>query len=463
MPQGPSLASTRSAPAPRRMTWLSWALMDAARTPYFVLVDIYIFAPYFTTVVIGDPVYGQAIWARKTAVAAALIAVLSPVLGAIADAGGRRKPWILASLAVATPAMSVLWLAQPHASMGDVFPTLAALVVASVGCELTTVFQNAMLPKIALKEQMGRLSGLAGGLGSLASVVVFAAFLALLLLPAHPMFGLRHEDFGPERVVGLLSAAWLIALSLPLLLFTPDSSGTGLGTVAAVRQGLRALGRTVREVRRHRNVARFLVARMAFNDGIVVILLFGGVYAGGLFRWNSTALTIYGMTLTAVAGVSSLLAGWIDDRIGSRRALILCLCGNIVVIAVSVFIIPGQVLFFSVASDPATGAFGTVAERAYLGMAVLGTLFVMMSLVSSRSLMGRLAPPTMSAEFFGLFAFSGTATAFLGPLAASILTHITHNQRAGFAVILIFLATGLLLLLRVHEEAAPEPMSAVTA
>jgi len=437
---------------------LSWALMDAARTPYFVLVNIYIFAPYFTTVVVGDPAAGQAIWARNVAIAAALIAVLGPVLGAVADAGGRRKPWILASLALAVPSMSALWLARPHlgtaGGAGGLTPVLVALVVAGVAFELSVIFQNAMLPSVAPEAGMGRLSGLAAALGNLAAIAVFALFVFAWLLPTHPAFGLSHADYEPERAVGLLSAAWLVAFSLPLLLFTPDSSGTGLGAASAVRDGIGTLARTIRGMGRHRNIGRFLVARMVFNDAIVVILFFSGIYAGGLFHWDSTALTIYGMSLTAVAVASGLLGGLIDDRIGSKRALILCLCGSLATTTASLLILPGRVLFLAVSNDPAAGLFGTAAERAYLAVSVLGTFFIVMNLVSSRSMMARLTPPRMSAEFFGLFSLSGSATAFLGPLAVGVVTDATHSQRAGFAVVLAFLAAGLLLLLGVREERA---------
>ena len=180
---------------------LPWALYEAGRTPYFVLVNIYVFAPYFTGVVVGDPVRGQTLWGLITAAAALVVAVTAPLLGAAADAGGRRKPWLLLMTALALAAMSLLWFARPGASL---LTPILALVVAGAAFELSVVFHNALLTRVAAPERLGRLSGLSFAGGNLATLLVLAVFTFGLAAPGSPLDKAAHA---PERASGLLAAA----------------------------------------------------------------------------------------------------------------------------------------------------------------------------------------------------------------------------------------------------------------
>lgn len=440
--------------SPTRGAALAWLAYEAGRTPYFVLINIYVFAPYFTQHVVGDPVRGQAAWGLVTAAGALVVAALGPVLGATADAGGRRRPWLWAATLLALPAMSLLWFARPGGGLW-----LPALLVAACTAlfELSVVFHNALLPLAARPERLGRLSGLSFGLGNLASLVVLGVFTFVLAGP-HPAFGLSHADFGPERAAGLLAAAWFAPLALPLLLWGPDAPATGRPLGPAVAEGLRALARTARTLSRRRNLFRYLAARMIFNDGFVVILYFAGVYLGGRFAWSAATLTAVGAVNGVAAVAGGVLGGRLDDRIGSKRTLLLAVGTVAAATAVNLTLGPASILGVAVPGRaPGAPELSSAAEQVAVLNGAACTVALLAGIASSRTMLARLAPPAMLAECFGLFALSGNAMAFLAPLCVGLVTAWSGSQQGGLAVTLAFLATGGLLLLGVREAPDSEP------
>ena len=442
------LTLSGAAPA-SRLGQISWALYEWARNPYYILVIIYIFGPYFINVVVGDPVRGQVIWGYASSLSGAILALAGPVLGAVADAGGRRKPWLFGCTYLAVPAMASLWYARP--GMGeDILPVVASLVAASVLFEFSVIFHNSMLPSLAPRGRVGALSGLGLALGNVSGVLLFLFVLFAWIWPDHPAFGLDAKSYEPERAIGLLTALWFGVFSLPLFLFTADNPGTGRRLVPAIRQGIGTLVHTLIELRRYRNVAQFVAARMIFADGFGITLTFTGIYAAGIFGWGSNMLVIYGIALSVVAAIASVIAGRVDDRLGSRRALIIALALGIAVNIVNVSLSTTAILFVTVPGAKVIWNL-SLPECVFFLNSFLGCYAVVSGLVSSRTLMARLAPPTMTGEFFGLFAFAGTATAFLGPLCVATMTGLFHSQRAGLSVVIVFLTVGAVLLYPVKE------------
>ncbi|MGH2899182.1 MAG: MFS transporter, partial [Solirubrobacteraceae bacterium] len=171
------------APAASPLGQWSWAIFEWARNPYVILITIYIFAPYFTSTVVGDPVRGQALWGRINGYGGLVIALLSPILGAIADSGGRRKPWIAAWIAVMAPTSFCLWWALPGGAGLSIAWIAFFLIANSVAFEFTAVFHNAMLPSIAPRERVGFLSGLGLALGNAGSLLILVFMLWAFTLP----------------------------------------------------------------------------------------------------------------------------------------------------------------------------------------------------------------------------------------------------------------------------------------
>ena len=429
----------------------SWALFDGARIPDNVLINIFVFSAYFSTVVISDPVRGQIVWSYTSAVGAVLVAIGAPILGAIADAGGRRKPWLIGCIAFGVPSMAALWFATPGMNAGLVW-ILAAIVGAILFYEYSAIFCNAMLPNIA-PQGIGFWSGMGFALGNAFGVVLFLFFLFAWSWNPHPLFGFSKALHEPERAVGILAAVWMLIFGTPLFLFTPDSAGTRLGMGTTIRKGLHSLLETLTRLRSYRNVGVFLIARMTYNEGFVVLMSFSGIYAAGVLRWSADALIVQGLLNSVAAALAGALAGWMDLKVGSRRSAMIFVAGSLLAIVIVCSTSPDTALFIKLRQPLAHygGMFPTIPDIVFCVAQVLAATFVTGGLSSSRALMGKLAPPAMLNEFFGVYAMSGTATSFVGPLAIGLVTTISHSQRIGIASGIAFLLVGMLLLLRVKE------------
>ncbi|MEA2809865.1 MAG: transporter, family [Rhodospirillaceae bacterium] len=430
----------------------SWALFDWANQPFFTIVTTFIFAPYFANVMVGNPVEGQAAWAFTQSTSGILIALMSPFLGAMADAGGPRKPYIFTFQLLLGVGCAALWWAYP--GQPDLIgPISAAVVIATIGAEMSIVFNNAQLPHIVRPERMGWLSGFGWGLGYCGGLI---ALFIVLAVDDQPLFGLDAKTNELERLVGPASALWLAVFVIPMFLFTPDTASQKLTLWQAARQGGWSLIDTVMRMGRFKNALLYLIAFMLYNDGLASIIAFGGVYAAATFGWSTVTLGIFGIILTVFAIPGAFLGGKLDDRFGSKRTIQFATLGVIVATLGIVSVSADRVFFVVPASEllSTRGLFGSLQERVFMGFALLLGFCMGPMQAASRTMIGRIAPEGMSGEFFGLFALSGRATAWMGPLAIGIVTTATQSNRLGVACVLIFLVLGFILLWRVREERA---------
>ncbi|MDP7539660.1 MAG: MFS transporter, partial [Alphaproteobacteria bacterium] len=234
----------------------------------------------------------------------------------------------------------------------------------------------------------------------------------------------------PVRAVALLVALWLILFGWPLFVFTSENSGEALPVGAALREGIATLVGTLRNIRSHAQIVRFLLARMLYIDGLNTLFAFGGIYAAGSFGMSMTEVLEFGIALNVTAGLGAFGLAWVDDWIGARRTLILSLTA-LIGTGAAILLIEDKTWFW------------------ILGL-IIG-VFMGPTQSASRSLMARLSPPNLTTEMFGLFAMTGKATAFLGPWLVGMITLAANSQRIGMSVILVFLVLGLAILLGVRE------------
>ncbi|MGD2114076.1 MAG: MFS transporter [Acidobacteriota bacterium] len=413
---------------------LSWSLFDWANSAFPTVIQTFVFAAYFTRQVAESQTAGSAAWGTAIGVAGAFIALGGPILGAIADQGARRKPWIAVLSGACVVATACLWFVEPG---GPVLPALVLLAVGVVTFELACVFYNAMLPELA-GTRIGRWSGWAWGLGYAGGLASLVVCLFALVRPEGAWLGLDAGEAEHVRATFLLVALWFALFSLPLFLVTPDrarpagaGAGRPVGAVRAVRDGLAQLVRTLREIRRHGAIVRFLVARMLYIDGLATLFSFGGVYAAGTFDMTEQEVLGFGIALNVTAGLGAALFAWLDDHLGSKGTILMALAG-LLATGVPILLVETETLFW------------------VLGVA-LGT-FVGPAQAASRSYLAHVAPPDLRTQMFGLYALSGKATAFAGPLLVGWITVAAGSQRVGMSVIMVFLALGGLLMLTVPGE-----------
>jgi MFS transporter, UMF1 family len=444
---------------PPRAAVISWIFFDWAAQPYFTLITTFVFAPYFATHVASNPASGQALWGFATAAAGLLIALLSPVFGAIADASGRRKPWIAVFGALLVIGSCLMWFGKP----GDpsVIPSLLlAYGIATIGAEFATVFNNAMMPTLVPPDQIGRLSGTGwatGYVGGILSLILVLGFLAAdptsgrTLFGFAPLFGLDPLTHQGDRISGPLTGIWFIIFVLPMFLLTPDYPARH-PLRDALREGLSELRQGLRELPKQKSLAAFLLANMIYTDGLVSLFAFGGIYAAGTFGWQTIQIGSFGILLAIAGTFGAWLGGRLDDALGPKRVI----TGSMFILLLSIVAIllvdKDSILFVKVAAPVPGGAlFAAASERAYL---VLGCLIGAAGgplQAASRTLLIRLAPKDRIAQYFGLFALTGKVTSFIGPLLIGIITAATASQKAGMAVLVLFFVAGLALLARVRD------------
>lgn len=447
--------------SPRRGIF-GWMLFDWANQPFHTLIITFIFAPYFAASVVGDPVAGQAIWGWTAAAAGLSTALLAPVLGAIADRTGARKPWIAwFSLPYVLGCLG-LWLAFP--GVDPLWPVLLMFALAYVGSEFTIVFTNAMLPDLGPRSEIGRISGSGWALGYLGGLVSLILVLTLLapapgsertLIGIAPIFGLDAALGETARATGPLSALWYVIFVIPLFLYAPDAPARGrIGP--AVRAGLSDLRDTLRALGGHRSLAAYLLASMIYRDALAALFTFGGIYAAGVLGWGLFQLGLFGIVAAGTGALGAWIGGRADRAYGPKPVIVAAIWLLILVCLVILTTGREAVLFVPVAPGSNLPDLVFFAAGGLLGAAA-GTLQAASRTLLVHQAEGRVA----SAQAFGLYALSGKATAFVGPALVALITSVTGSQRLGVSpIILLFvIGLGLLTWVRLGPEYSPTAQS----
>jgi UMF1 family MFS transporter len=411
-----------------RKAW-AWAYYDWANSAFPTVVSTFVIAAYFTQGIAPDAATGQAQWGWMQALAAIVIALLSPVLGAVADAGGRRRTMLALFTLLTAGATAAIWFARPDPSWAPY--ALICVGIATVGFELGTVFYNSMLPQVAPAERIGRVSGLAWGLGYAGGLACLGLCLVLLVQPDPSPFGLDRAQAEHVRATAPLVAAWLLLFAWPALVALRDPPGRRPGWGEAAARGLAEVRRLVRSLPQRPELARFLIARLFYTDGLNTLFAFGAIYAAGVFGMGFEKILVFGIAMNIAAGAGAAGFAMVEDRIGSRRMVLIALMA-MVALGLPLVMAGSETLFWV--------------------LALLLGLFLGPAQAASRAFMARLAPPGEASAWFGLFALSGRVTGFAGPAALAAVTAATGSQRLGMATVLVFLALGALILTTVRES-----------
>ncbi|MBT6883757.1 MAG: MFS transporter [Rhodospirillaceae bacterium] len=405
---------------------VAWCLYDWANSAFPTVITTFVFAAYFTKGVAVDEISGTSQWGYAMSLSALAVAVAGPILGSVADHGGRRKLWLAGFTLIAAAGAAMLWTILPDAAY--IVHALFWVALANFAFEMGMVFYNAMLADLAPANRLGRWSGWGWGLGYAGGLICLGLVLVGFVQADTPWFGLQRSLSEELRVTGPFVGIWMIIFALPLFVFTPDKPSTGKSFGAALTDGMATLWRTFKELKNYAVAARFLVARMIYTDGLNTLFAFGGIYAAGTFGMSFEELIIFGIAMNLTAGLGAFGFAWIDDKIGSKQTILIAVAG-LAVLGTTLLVVEGKTMFW---------VFGLP----------LG-LFVGPAQAASRTMMAHLAPAEMRTEFFGLFALSGKATAFMGPALLAWATVAFNSQRAGMATIIVFFAVGMALMFTV--------------
>lgn len=425
-----------------RREW-AWSSFDWANSAFPTVISTFVIAAYFTRGIAPDPVTGQVMWGWMQALVGLAIAALSPLLGAIADAGGRRRVLLLITTLLMAAFTAAIWFAKPEPAYA--LYALACVALATLCFEVGTVFYNAMLPEVATPQRLSRVSGMGWGLGYVGGLVCLVLCLVLLVQPDPPLLPLDRDAAEHVRAAPVLVAVWLLVFAWPVLVFVPDpprpDGAPRLGWRRAASAGLSELIVLLRALPGRPAMFRFLIARLFYTDGLNVLFVFGAVFAAGVFGMGFEEILLFGIALNVTAGIGAFAGGWIEERIGAKATVLAALLA-LMVVGGSMLVVESKSVFWVLG----------VGLGLFFGPAQAG----------SRSLMAQLAPPGEMAAHFGLFALSGRATSFLGPAMLAIITDATGSQRWGMAVVLVLLGGGAAVLVAVKEpvRAVAPPQSA---
>jgi len=420
-------------------TIASWCLFDWANSAFTTLVVTFIYATYFSQAFAPDEVTGTARWSRAVGLSAVIIALLSPILGAAADKGGKRKRYLAMTTVTAVIATILLTFVKPSMPSGALLAA-GLFVVGNVGFELGMVFYNSFLPTIASPQRIGRVSGYGWGVGYVGGLVCLVVALVGFVQPETPWFGISTADNFNVRATNLLVAGWFGVFSLPLFLFVREHPVPGVGFDVAGT--LRELKQTVQNVRRYREIVKYLIAHLVYNDGLVTVFAFGAIYAAGTFGMSFSEVILFGIVLNVVAGLGALGFGFVDDKIGGKKTVML----SLVALSVATLI----------------GVFAPTKTWLWVSGVLIG-VFAGPNQAASRSLMGRFSPVRHQTEFFGFFALSGKVTSFMGPIVLGAVAQLAGTQRGGIATVIAFFVVGGLLLAWVNERRGIEAAQAADA
>ncbi|UXU75872.1 MULTISPECIES: MFS transporter [unclassified Paracoccus (in: a-proteobacteria)] len=449
----------------RRRIW-GWWFFDWASQPFATLLTTFIFPVYYAEVArahfaaqgMTEQAAGaaaQSLWGYGLGISGLVIALLAPVLGALADGSGRRLVWIWIFSGLYVAGSWGLWFLTPD--QPNLHLAIACFGIGLIGMEFATIFTNALLPQLAPRDELGRISGSGFAFGYLGGVLALALVLLFLaenaqtgrtLLGIPPILGLEPAAREGTRAAGPFTALWYIAFMIPFALWLRDAPGPR--RPMRLRAALADLGRLLAGLPRRRSLAAWLASSMFSRDALNALYSFGGVYAATVLGWPVFLAGVFGVVSAVSAAVISWVGGRADRRWGPRPVIVGC---TLVLIAVCVLIIgmnrqqvlgiplpPGSRLpdmLFFVCGGLIGGAGGALQA-------------------ASRTMMVRHTRPERAAEAFGLYALSGKATAFLAPLLIAGVTQISGSQRLGILPLIVMFLLALVLLVWVKPQGEAE-------
>ena len=404
----------------RRRDVFAWCLYDFGAHAFYTLIVTFVFSRFFVEAIASDYRTGTSLWAYGVNISAVVVAVISPILGAIADYSGRKKLFLVLFSALAMVFTFLLFFADT----GMTTKALLLFVIANIGVEGANVFYYAFLPEVSRPDNIGRISGLgffsgyAGGLISLA--------IGLVMLKALP--STHHLNV---RASVMFTSVWFLVFAIPMFLFVKQRGVPQKIEGGYLKHGFGRLWQTLHHARRYREAGKLLIARMIYNDGLTTVIAMASIYVGAELHMQMEDVLKMGVALNVFAGIGAFSFGYVDDRIGGKKTILISLV----------------LLTCATAGGVAAGTVGGFCIAAIIIGLMMGP-----NQSASRSLLSKLSPADKQAEFFGLYSFSGRLSSIFGPLAYGLIVQHTGNHRLAMSSILAFFIVGGLIMLSVREE-----------
>jgi MFS transporter, UMF1 family len=417
---------------------IAWGMWDWGAQPFNTVITTFVFSVYLTSSAFGETNFTSLALAVSTGLAGLFVALLAPVLGQNSDRSGKTvrnlkiQTWILAVLSAA------LFFVKPEP--GYLVLGLVLLGAGSVISEIAGVNYNATIDQVANPRTVGRVSGFGWGMGYLGGILVLLLIFFLFIQPDVGLFGVTDEGALDIRVSMLVCGVWIAIFTVPAFMVLEDRPRP-LAPRVGIVDSYRLVWRSIRGLwGTSRHTVYFLMASALFRDGLAGVFAFGAILAAGTFGLTAGEVIIFGAAANIVAGLATMAFGMLDDRIGPKKVILICLA-SLVALGVLIFVFHdgGKTVFW------------------VLGLCL--TVFVGPAQAASRSFLARLIPQGKSGEIFGLYATTGRVVSFMSPLAfgafialGALITGQDNTQYWGILGIVLILAAGFVVMLPVKEH-----------
>jgi UMF1 family MFS transporter len=408
------------------MSKMFYGLYDLANSAYTMIIITFVTSAYFANQIVGNPQLGAAYWQWTAGLCGITIALTGPFIGAWADKKPKGKInflQIFTLLCILTTCL--FWFAKPNSNY--ILFTLIIFFISNYCYELGTIFYNSLLKKCSDENNIGKTSGFAFALGYIGSVPILLLTLYFFILPETIPFGLDKNNFEHIRFIPLIVALWFFIFSLPMISYFKKKISY------EENNDLTPVSKKIFEIiwkNKFTSAGKFLLARMIYSDALIVLIAGGGVYASGVFNFNSSDLLKLAIAGNIVAFVGVLIGGHLNDKFSSKAIILFCIA-----------VLTGTVIYGSLIAQ-------TKSEFFYNVMVI--SFFIGSIQSASRVMMTKLLNKTDLGKGFGLFSFSGRVTAFAGPLMVGTLTYL-YSQRIGFLSVSFFFVLGFLLMISVKN------------
>lgn len=406
-----------------------WTLFDFANTSYSIVVVTFLFAVYFKkTVVAGEPI-GDFYWSIGTSASMLVTAIISPVLGAIADYSAGKKRFLLFFTLLCIIATSLLFFVRE----GDIIAALILFIIANIGFEAGLVFYDAFLPEITAPHNYGRVSGYGFAMGYLGSLTTLA-----LVFPF-----IQNEMIKETFPVAALV---FFVFAIPLFVFIKDNRRNVEPGISYLKVGFGRVFNTITHLKNYKNLVMFLLAYFFFIEGVNTVIYFSGNYASTTLNFSMLELIVFFIIVQTTAIVGSLVFGIIADSYGQKKSLVWSLLIWIFTILVAFFTSNPSNPIIKTAADMFSMSTEEFSRNSFYVVGLLAGSVMGATQSTSRSMMSKLTPFERKTEFFGFYSFFGKSSAILGPLVFGLVSYTTGDQRVAILTICAFFIVGLIFL-----------------
>jgi len=390
-----------------------WIMYDFANSSFTTIIVTVIYSVYFKNVVVAQDELGTALWGRAISISMLLVAISAPIFGAVADYSRAKKKFLFYNCYLTVIFTALLFFVRA----GNIYKGMIFFIIANFAFNSGNVFYNALLPDIASREEMGKVSGWGWSVGYIGGLIAL-----LLMLP------LVHNNWIP--LVFPSVAAFFGIFAIPTFLLFQEvkkpSKRTNYFKTAVIR-----IKRSLKNIKNFKELIKFILSYLIYNDGIIIVISFAAIYGATRFGMSTKQLINYFVIANLTSMIGAFIFGYIFDKIGAKKTITITLIIWMIVVI---------------------WAFMCKTINEFYLIGLLAGIAIGSSQSCSRTMLALLTPDNKMAEFFGFYSVTGRIASIIGPLVYGEVARITGNQKWAILSVLIFFVTGAVLLQTVNEE-----------